>query len=64
MAIKWKKHLEKDERSALKMRVDVLKETFSYDEMERIIFSELDNMGLKSEYFIDMLDDVLKEHRK
>lgn len=47
--------------NALKIRVKVLKEDYSIEDIEKIIFSELDSLGLKSEYFLKQLEAVIKE---
>lgn len=51
--------MNKDEKTALKQRVDNLKDKYSNDEIERIIFTELNEIGLNSEEYIDMLDTVM-----
>jgi hypothetical protein len=58
---KWKKQLDKDEKRALKMRVEELIEYYEVDNLEKIIFSELDDLGLRSEYYLDMMEVIIGE---
>lgn len=51
-----------DEKIALESRVEQLLLTHELFEIERIIYSELDEIGLKSEDFMDVLDDIINEY--
>lgn len=59
--LQFKKKLDEDEKRALRWRVDSLKDKYSGDEIERIVFSELDEIGLRSEYYLDLMEEVIKE---
>lgn len=60
----WKKQLDVDEKSALRIRVDSLVSDYSIEDVEKIIFSELDDIGLRSEYYLDTMDEIMREKRK
>lgn len=51
-----------DEKIALASRVEQLILTHELFEIERIIYSELDEIGMKSEDFMDVLDDIINEY--
>lgn len=51
-----------DEKIALASRVEQLLLTHELFEIERIIYSELDEIGMKSEDFMDVLDDIINEY--
>lgn len=57
-----KEFLGVDEKIALESRVEHLLLSHSMFEIERIIYSELDEIGMKSEDFMDVLDDIIKEY--
>lgn len=51
-----------DEKIALASRVEQLLLTHELFEIERIIYSELDEIGMKSEDFMGVLDDIINEY--
>lgn len=57
----WQSHFDEDEKQALGVRVDQLKADYTYEEIVRIICSELDNAGMRSEQHFRLLDVVLRD---
>ena len=51
-----------DAKVALVGRVEHLLKSHSLFEIERIIYSELDEIGLNSEDFMVVLDDIINEY--
>lgn len=54
-------YLDQDEKMALHNRVTSLLSYHTLSDIERIIYSELDEVGLHSEDYMLLLDDVLSE---
>ena len=54
-------YLDQDEKMALHNQVTSLLSYHTLSDIERIIYSELDEVGLHSEDYMLLLDDVLSE---
>lgn len=57
----WRYDFDEDEKQALRVRVNQLKSEYTGDEITRIVCSELDNSGMRSEQHFRLLDMVLRE---
>lgn len=61
MSVKLNYRFDEDEKRALKKRLYVLLLTYELKEAEIILFNELDELGLRSEFYLEVVEDVLKD---